>query len=225
MKQVLRKGLKDIVVEEVPDPLLLPHHVLVRPAFSLISSGTETASLHQEGVVAELRHNPSHLQKIAAAVKTTGPVRTFSEVRAKFSEYAVLGYSGAGRVAEVHPTVTDIEPGQFVAFGGEGSGHGETVVAGRNLVVPLPEGVPLEHGPFATLGSIALHAVRIANIGLGETVVVIGLGIVGQLIAQLARLQGGSVIAIDLKAERIELAKRLGAEHALSAEAAGEIAP
>jgi len=223
MKQVLRKGLKDIVVEEVPDPLLLPHHVLVRPAFSLISSGTETASLHQEGVVAELRHNPSHLQKIAAAVKTTGPVRTFSEVRAKFSEYAVLGYSGAGRVAEVHPTVTDIQPGQFVAFGGEGSGHGETVVAGRNLVVPLPEGVPLEHGPFATLGSIALHAVRIANIGLGETVVVIGLGIVGQLIAQLARLQGGSVIAIDLKAERIELAKRLGAEHALSAEAAGEI--
>ena len=138
MKQVLRKGLKNIVVEEVPEPLLQPHHVLIRPAYSLISSGTETASLHQEGVVAALRHNPSHLQKVAAAAKTAGVLRTFSEVRAKFSEYAVLGYSGAGRVTEVHPTVPDIEAGQSVAFGGEGSGHAETVRAGRHLIVPVP---------------------------------------------------------------------------------------
>src|SRR5262245_15927167 len=116
MKQVLRKGLNQIVVEEVPDPLLRPHQVLVRPSFSLISSGTETASLHQDGVVAELRHNPSHLGTIAAAAKTAGPVRTLAEVRAKFTDYAVLGYSGAGLVAEVPPTVTDLEPGQRVAF-------------------------------------------------------------------------------------------------------------
>ena len=223
MKQVLRKGLKDIVVEEVPDPLVQPHHVLVRPAYSLISSGTETASLHQEGVVAELRHNPSHLQKIAAAARSAGPVRTLAEVRAKFSEYAVLGYSGAGVVAQVHSTVTDIEPGQLVAFGGEGSGHGETVLAGRNLVVRVPEGLPLEHATFATLGSIAMHAVRIANAGLGETVAVIGLGIVGQLVAQLARLQGATVIGVDLRPERAELARRLGAEACLTPDQAGEI--
>jgi predicted dehydrogenase len=223
MKQVLRKGLKDIVVEEVPDPLLQAHHVLVRPAFSLISSGTETASLHNEGIVTELRHNPSHLQKIAGAMKSNGPVRTAAEVRAKFSEYAVLGYSGAGVVAKVHPTVTDIEPGQLVAFGGEGSGHGETVAAGRNLVVPVPDGLPLEHAPFATLGSIAMHAVRIANPGLGETVAVIGLGIVGQLVAQLARLQGATVVGIDLRAERTALAKALGAPACLSPEQAGDI--
>ena len=223
MKQVLRKGLKSIVVEEVPDPLLQPYHVLVRPAYSLISSGTETASLHTDGVVAELRHNPSHLQKIAAVAKINGPVRTFAEVKAKFSEYAVLGYSGAGIVAQVHPTVSDIGVGQRVAFGGEGSGHGETVLAGRNLVVPVPGDVDLQHATFATLGSIALHAVRIASLGLGETVAVIGLGLVGQLVAQLARLQGASVVAIDLKAERIELASQLGADHAIPAEAAGEI--
>jgi predicted dehydrogenase/threonine dehydrogenase-like Zn-dependent dehydrogenase len=223
MKQVLRKGLRDIVVEEVPDPLPQPHHVLVRPAFSLISSGTETASLHQDGVIAELRHNASHLQKVAAAVKTAGPARTFSEVKAKFSEYAVLGYSGAGVVTDVHPTVDDIAPGQLVAFGGEGSGHGETVLAGRNLVVSVPDGLPLEHASFATLGSIALHAVRRANIGLGETVAVIGLGIVGQLVAQLARLQGGRVAAIDLKTDRIDLARQLGADCAVTPEMAGEI--
>ena len=223
MKQVLRKGLKDIVVEEVPDPVLQPHHVLVRPAFSLISSGTETASLHQEGVVAELRHNPSHLRKIASVARSTGPLRTFAEVRAKFSEYAVLGYSGAGIVAALHPTVGDLEVGQPVAFGGEGTGHGETVLTGRNLVVPVPQGVSLEHATFATLGSIALHAVRIASIGIGETVVVVGLGIVGQLVVQLARLQGARVIGIDLKADRIDLARQLGADQALTPEAAAEI--
>jgi predicted dehydrogenase/threonine dehydrogenase-like Zn-dependent dehydrogenase len=223
MKQVLRKGLKDIVVEEVPDPVLQPHHVLVRPAYSLISSGTETASLHQEGVVSELRHNPSHLRKIANVAKSTGPVRTFAEVRAKFSEYAVLGYSGAGIVAGVHPTVGDLEVGQPVAFGGEGTGHGETVVTGRHLVVPVPQDVTLEHASFATLGSIALHAVRIASIGIGETVVVVGLGIVGQLVVQLARLQGARVIGIDLKADRIDLARQLGADQALTPEAAAEI--
>jgi predicted dehydrogenase/threonine dehydrogenase-like Zn-dependent dehydrogenase len=220
LKQVLRKGLKDIVVEEVPDPVLQPHHVLIRPAYSLISSGTETASLHQEGVVAELRHNPSHLQKIAAAAKTAGPVRTLAEVRAKFSEYAVLGYSGAGLVWATHPTVTDLEPGQRVAFGGEGSGHAEAVAAGRNLVVPVPDSVPLEHAAFATLGSIALHAVRTASIGLGESVVVIGLGLVGQLVAQLARLQGANVIGVDLRQDRVDLAKRLGAPHAFRADQA-----
>jgi predicted dehydrogenase len=223
MKQVLRKGLKDIVVEDVPDPLGQPHHVLIRPAFSLISSGTETASLHQEGIVSELRHNPSHLRRIAAAVRSAGPARTFAEVKAKFSEYAVLGYSGAGVVAQVPPSVTDLSVGQLVAFGGEGSGHGETVVAGRNLVVPVPEGLPLHEATFATLGSIALHAVRTANIGLGETVAVIGLGIVGQLVAQLARLQGAVVIGIDLRPERTELARCLGAAHALTPGNAGEI--
>src|SRR5687768_13159790 len=189
MKQVLREGLKDIVVEEVPDPLVVPHHVLVRPLYSLISSGTETASIHQEGVLKEVSENPSHVRKVLDVMKVNGPVRTVAEVRAKFSEYAVLGYSGAGIVAARHPTVGDLEVGQPVAFGGEGTGHGETVLTGRNLVVPVPQGVSLEHASFATLGSIALHAVRIASIGIGETVVVVGLGIVGQLVVQLARLQ------------------------------------
>jgi predicted dehydrogenase/threonine dehydrogenase-like Zn-dependent dehydrogenase len=223
MKQVLRKGLKEIVVVDVPDPVLQAHHVLIRPSFSLISSGTETASLHQEGVLSELRHNPSHLHKIAAAVKANGPQRTLAEVKAKFSEYAVLGYSGAGRVAAVDRHVTDIEPGQIVAFGGEGSGHGETVVAGRNLVVPVPPEVPVEHATFTTLGSIAMQAVRIAAPGLGERVVVVGLGIVGQLVAQLAQLHGARVIGVDLRPERMELATRLGAEHVVAADAAGDI--
>jgi predicted dehydrogenase len=212
MKQVLRKGLKEIVVDDVPDPVLLPHHVLIRPLCSLISSGTETASIHQEGVLKEVADNPSHLRKIWDVMKATSPTRTFAEVRAKFSEYVALGYSGAGLIAAKHPTVTDLEVGDRVAYGGEGTGHGEVILAGRNLVAKIPDEVPFEHACFTTLGSIALNAVRVAQVGVGDVVAVIGVGLVGQLVAQLARLQGGVVVAIDLKQERIDLAEELGTD-------------
>jgi predicted dehydrogenase/threonine dehydrogenase-like Zn-dependent dehydrogenase len=215
MKQVVRKGIKDVVVDEVPDPMLAPHHVLIRPVFSLISSGTETASIHQEGVLKEVTDNPSHLRKIWDVMKVNGPVSTLIEVKAKFSEYAVIGYSGAGILVAKHPTVTDLEIGQRVSYGGEGTGHAETVTTGRYLIARVPDAVPFEHACFCTLGSIALNAVRVANLSLGDNVVVLGLGLVGQLIAQLARLQGGVVIATDLKGERVELARRLGAHHAI----------
>jgi len=215
MKQLIRKGLKQIIVDEVPDPVVIPHHVLVRSLYSLISSGTETASIHQEGVLRAVADNPSQLAKIWNVLKVQGPLSTFAEVKAKFSEYAVLGYSGAGVVAERHPTVQDIQVGDRVAYGGEGTGHGETILVGTKLVVPVPESVPFEHACFATLGSIALNSVRIANLSLGENIAVLGLGLVGQLIAQLAKLQGANVLAVDLKQQRVDLARQLGADHAL----------
>jgi predicted dehydrogenase len=138
------------------------------------------------------------------------------ETLAKFSEYAVLGYSGAGILVDRHATVTDLEPGDRVAYGGEGTGHGETILTGRNLAVRIPDAVSFDQACFATLGSIAMNAVRIANPGLSERVVVIGLGLVGQLTAQLARLQGARVIAVDLKPDRVALARKLGAEEALT---------
>ena len=63
MQQIIRKGIKDILVDDVPEPVAAPHHVLVRPVFSLISSGTETASIHQEGVLKEVADNPSHIRQ------------------------------------------------------------------------------------------------------------------------------------------------------------------
>ena len=215
MKQVIRKGLSDIIVDDVPAPALRPHHVLVQPAFSLISSGTETASIHKDGVMKAVAENPSHIRKVLDVMRVNGPTRTISEVAAKFSDYAVLGYAGAGWVIDRHPSVTDLSIGDRVSYGGEGTGHGEVILTGRNLVARVPEGVGLDHASFTTLGSIALNAVRIAQLSLGETVVVIGLGLVGQLIAQLARLQGGRVIAVDLAPARVELAAQLGATHAL----------
>jgi predicted dehydrogenase/threonine dehydrogenase-like Zn-dependent dehydrogenase len=215
MKQLLRKGLNQIVVDEVPDPVVTAHHVIVRPHFSLISSGTETASIHRGGAVGAVAENPSYIGKILDVMKNEGPVRTTREVVAKLSEYAVLGYSGAGVVVDKHSSVPDLEIGDRVAYGGEGTGHAEAILVGRNLVAKVPENVPFEHACFTTLGSIALNAVRIANISLGEKVAVIGLGLVGQLTAQLAHLQGGYVIATDLRSDRVSLALRAGTDAAL----------
>src|ERR1700721_2666186 len=208
MKQILRKGLKDIIVDEVPDPVVTPHPVLVPPIYSLISSGTETSQITQGW----------------NALKGS-PIRTLAEVRAKFSEYAILGYSGAGLVAEKQPSVSDIQVGDRVTYGGEGTGHGETIPVDRNLAARIPDNVSFDHACFTTLGSIALNGVRIANISLGERVAVIGLGLVGQLVAQLARLQGGFIVATDLRADRVDLARRLGADEAMvgSSELSGQI--
>jgi len=221
MKRVIRRGLREVIVDEIPDPMVVSHHFLLRPLYSLISSGTETASIHQDGVIKSLAENPSRLNKIWKVLKVAGPFRTFAEIKAKFTEYAVLGYSGAGVVVDKYSDVVDFEIGERVAYGGEGSGHSETVLVGRNLVARIPENVRFEHACFATVGSIAINSVRIARISLGEKVAVIGLGLIGQLVAQLVRLQGGFVIATDLKPKRVELADELGADAALLSE--GEI--
>lgn len=217
MKQVIRKGLREIIVDEVADPCVTANHVLVRPAFSLISSGTETADIHTESIVKEVADNPSHLQTVWNVMKKTDPVATFNEVRAKFSDYAVIGYSGAGVIVEKDAQVNDLNIGQRVAYGGEGTGHGETINVGRNLIARVPDNVSLKEASFATLGAIAMNAVRLAEINVGETVAVIGLGLVGQLTAQLVRCQGGVVIAVDLDKKRVELARSTGADYSLLA--------
>lgn len=215
MKQVIRRGLKEIIVDEVPDPNAASNHVLVRPFYSLISSGTETADIHKDGIVKEVAENPSHLKTVYNVMMQTNPVATFREVKAKFSDYAVLGYSGAGIIVEKHPSVSDLSVGQRVSYGGEGTGHGEILSIGRNLTARIPDEVPFQHACFTTLGAIAMNAVRRAEIEVGDSVAVIGLGLVGQLISQLVRCHGGIVIATDLQASRVELAKQGGANYTI----------
>ena len=217
MKQVIRRGLKEIIVDEVADPVVTRNSVLVRPFYSLISTGTETADIHTDSIVKEVADNPSHLATVWNVMKKTDPVATFNEVRAKFKDYAVLGYSGAGIIVEKDAQITDLQIGQRVAYGGEGTGHGETINVGRNLIARVPDAVSFQEACFTTLGAIAMNSVRLAEINIGDRVAVIGLGIVGQLVAQLVRCQGGVVIAIDLDKRRVELAQETGADFGITA--------
>jgi predicted dehydrogenase/threonine dehydrogenase-like Zn-dependent dehydrogenase len=214
MKQVIRKGIREIIVDEVPDPLPAPHEVIVQPVRSLISSGTETADIHRESLLKNVADNPGHIRTVWNVMKNAGPLATFDEVRARLNtDYAVLGYSGAGVIVNKHETVLDLEIGDPVAYGGEGTGHGERIRTGRQLVANIPSGVGFDEAAFTTLGSIALNAVRIAQISLGDVVAVIGQGLVGQLVTQLVRAQGGVALAVDLRQERVDRARQLGAHH------------
>ncbi len=229
MKQILqnRKTGKPFV-GEVPVPALQRGRVLVRTVASLISAGTERASVElvSKGLFQEARQRPDLVKAVVAKVKSEGLLNTFASVRDKMAASQSLGYSAAGIVVEVADDVTEFHVGDRVACAGVGfASHAEVLSVPKNLCVHLPEQVSFEAGAFGTLGAIALQGVRLAEPTLGESVVVIGLGLVGQLTVQLLKANGCRVFGLDLDPARVALAMQLGADRAVisSEEAASEI--
>ena len=229
MKQVLqnRKTGRPFV-GDVPVPALQRGRVLVRTVASLISAGTERASVElvSKGLLQEARQRPDLVKAVVAKVKSEGLLNTFASVRDKMAASSTLGYSAAGIVAEVADDVTEFHVGDRVACAGVGfASHAEMLSVPKNLCVHLPNEVSFEAGAFGTLGAIALQGVRLAEPTLGESVVVIGLGLVGQLTVQLLKANGCRVFGLDLDPARVSLAMELGADRAVVSndEAAGEI--
>jgi polar amino acid transport system substrate-binding protein len=219
MKQVLqnRKTGRPFV-GEVPVPALQRGRVLVRTVASLISAGTERAAVElvSKGLVQEARQRPDLVKAVVAKVKNEGLLNTFASVRDKMAASQALGYSAAGIVAAVAEDVTGFQVGDRVACAGVGyASHAEVLSVPKNLCVHLPEGVSFESGAYGTLGAIALQGVRLAEPTLGESVVVIGLGLVGQLTVQLLKANGCRVFGLDLDESRVALALELGADKAI----------
>lgn len=229
MKQVLqnRKTGRPFV-GEVPVPALQRGRVLVRTVASLISAGTERAAVElvSKGLVQEARQRPDLVKAVVAKVKNEGLLNTFASVRDKMAASQALGYSAAGVVAAVAEDVTEFHVGDRVACAGVGfASHAEVLSVPKNLCVHLPENVSFESGAYGTLGAIALQGVRLAEPTLGESAVVIGLGLVGQLTVQLLKANGCRVFGLDLDQSRVSLALELGADKAVvsNEEAAKEI--
>ncbi len=202
-------------VVEVPVPVLQRGRVLVRTAASLISAGTERAAVEsvQKSLVAEARERPDLLKAVVNKARTEGLLNTFNKVREKLVTSQPLGYSAAGTVIEVAHDVTEFRVGDRVACAGLGfASHAEVLSVPKNLCVRLPNGLDFKAGAFGTLGAIALQGVRLAEPTLGECVVVIGLGLIGQLTVQLLKASGSRVFGIDIDPERIATARKLGAE-------------
>ena len=216
MKQILQNAKTGAVaVAEVPVPVAQPGFVLVRTAASLISAGTERATVEaaQKGLVGRAIEQPALVKKVIDKARSEGVAATFDAVRSKLGSLTALGYSAAGTVIDPGDERTGFSVGDRVACAGVGyASHAEVLSVPKNLCVRLPENVTFDAGAFGTVGAIALQGVRLAEPTIGESVVVIGLGLVGQLTVQLLNANGCRVFGIDLEAEKIELAKRLGAE-------------
>ena len=208
---MIRQGR--VTVTDVPAPMIEPGHVLVAVAYSLISAGTETSALQESGktLLHQAAAQPAKLWKVMDYLRRHGVRRTVSLVQGRLAEIAPTGYSCAGIVEQVGSGVRDLQIGDQVACAGAGkANHAEWVVVPRNLVVPVPAGVCLRDAASTTLGAIALQGVRRADLRLGEWAAVIGLGLVGQVIAQLLRAAGVQVIGLDLDRRRVEKATALG---------------
>ncbi|HEX7957712.1 MAG TPA: bi-domain-containing oxidoreductase, partial [Pyrinomonadaceae bacterium] len=216
MKQLLQ-NLKtgEGLVADVPAPVAQRGRVLVRAAASLVSAGTERAfvELGRKSLLGKAKERPDLVGKVLEKVKGEGLVGTLRSVREKLDESHALGYSAAGVVVEVGEGVDEFRAGDRVACAGTGyAAHAELLSVPKNLCARLPDGVDFEAGAFATLGAVALQGVRLAEPTLGESVVVVGLGLIGQLAAQLLRANGCRVFGVDLDPSKVELAKSLGAD-------------
>ncbi len=216
MKQLLQNlRTGEGMVHDVPVPVVQPGRVLVRTAASLISAGTERAlaELGQKGLLGKARERPELIGKVWEKVKTEGLAQALEGVRDKLDQSHAVGYSAAGIVIEVASDVSDFRAGDRVACAGtDYASHAEVISVPRNLCVRLPDALSFEAGAFGTVGAIALQGVRLAEPTLGESVVVIGLGLVGQLTVQLLKANGCRVFGVDIDEERIQLARAAGAD-------------
>jgi len=218
MKQVfIRKG--NVIVDEVPAPIVSADEALVHVYYSCISSGTELSGIKRSGkpLYKKIIDNPQNIRKVLDLLKSKGLSKAISKVKNKVDVKTPTGYSASGVVLEIGNNIKNIKVGDKVACAGAGiANHAEFITVPENLIVRVPENLPLEHASTVTLGSIALQGVRRCNPQLGEFVVVIGLGIIGQLTAQLLQLSGCRVIGIDLEKRRIDKALHLGMDIGLN---------
>lgn len=213
MKQVLVSG-GSVRLVEVPAPVVEPGAVLVRMDHSCISIGTEMSGVKSSGAPLWKRalRQPDHVRKVVDMLFSDGLSQTRRVVQERLAVELPTGYSGAGVVVEVGAGVDEFVPGDRVACAGaQCAFHAEMVRIPKNLIARIPDGVGFDEASSVALGAIALQGVRRANPTLGESFVVIGLGILGQLTVQILRANGCRVIGVDLDRDRLALAERHGA--------------
>lgn len=214
MQQVIqnaRSGRLDVA--SVPEPLVYPGHVLIANVCSVISAGTEKSviDLARKSLLGKARERPDLVRRILQKCKTEGFFKTVSQVLTKLHEPMPLGYASAGTVLACGEGVQEFKPGDRVASNGS---HAEVVCVPKHLCARVPRDVPFEHACFSVLGSIALQGVRLCQLGLQDTVLVIGLGLLGQIAIKLLKAHGCRVLATDLDSAKCALARERGADHA-----------
>ena len=222
MKQVLQSfKTGEMWLAEVPAPLCKGKGAVVKTCASFVSAGTERmlAEFAKKGLIGKALQMPDQVKKVIRKMKSEGFFATLEKVQAKLDQPIPLGYSSAGIVVEVGRDCDSLKIGDRVACGGAGfANHAEFNYVPKNLIVKIPEGVSFEEASCATVGSIALQGVRQCEVRLGETVAVIGLGLMGILAAQMLKASGCRVIGFDPNTGRCRLAKEFGCDKTVSAD-------
>ncbi|MGW4397469.1 bi-domain-containing oxidoreductase [Amycolatopsis nivea] len=215
MKQVVQNYKSgELALLDVPVPACKPGGVLVRSQYSLISTGTEMMKVSEAGMslLGKARSRPDQVAKVMQSVATNGLAATYRKVSGKLDSYTPLGYSLCGVVEQVGEGIDDVVVGDLVACAGnEHALHSELNWVPKNLYAKVPAGLSPRQAAFATVGAIAMQGVRRGEPQLGDLTLVIGLGLIGQLVVQLLVATGARVVGVDPDAQRCELARELGA--------------
>ncbi|MEW6736517.1 MAG: zinc-binding dehydrogenase, partial [Acidobacteriota bacterium] len=198
-------------VRELPDPIATSGHLLVATAASLISAGTEryVVDLARKSLLGKARERPDHVQRVFQKIKQEGLLSTLTQVSAKLNEPMPLGYSSAGIVLECGRGVSEFKPGDRVAMAAP---HASIVSVSRNLCTTIPENVSFTQAAYTSVAAIALEGVRLSRVSLAERVLVIGLGLIGQICICLLKAQGCRVFGTDIDPNKLDLAQELGAD-------------
>ena len=208
-----------VAAYDVPAPELQEGGILVRTAFSAISSGTEKAAVEagRKSLLGKAMARPDLVKQVLEYAQSNGIAAARQKVQARLETLSALGYSCSGFVLEAGAGTTGFQPGDRVACAGVGyASHGEINFVPANLAVLVPANVSLQAACLTTIGAIAMQGVRQANVTFGETVAVIGVGLVGVLAIQILRAAGCRVIAIDLSSDRAAQALSFGAHLGLA---------
>lgn len=210
MKQIIQSfKTGQTILEEVPAPTVSRGHILVKTTRSLVSLGTERMLVEfgKANLLQKARAQPDKVKQVLEKVKSEGLKPTLEAVFNKLEQPLPLGYCNVGRVIAVGEGVSDFKVGDRVASNGP---HAEFVAVPKNLAARIPDNVSDEEAAFTVIGSIGLQGIRLCNPTLGETIVVVGLGLIGLLTAELLVANGCRVVGIDLDPSKIEIARKKG---------------
>jgi len=210
MKQIIQSfKTGETILEDIPAPQVSGGSVLIQTTVSLVSLGTERMLVEfgKSNLIQKARQQPDKVKQVFSKIKTDGLTPTLEAVFNKLGQPLPLGYCNVGKVVGVGEGVSEFKVGDRVASNGQ---HAEYVNVPQNLVVHIPENVSDEEAVFTVIGSIGLQGIRLCNPTLGETIVVIGLGLIGLLTAELLIANGCRVIGIDIDPQKIEIARAKG---------------
>jgi predicted dehydrogenase/threonine dehydrogenase-like Zn-dependent dehydrogenase len=207
--QDLKRG--DTILEEVPAPLVRKGHILIKTHRSLVSLGTEKMLVEfgKSNLLSKARQQPEKVKQVLDKIKTEGLLPTLEAVFNKLDEPLPLGYCNAGEVIAIGEGVSEFKVGDRVASNGH---HAEIVCISKNLVAKIPDNVSYEEASFTVIGSIGLQGIRLINPTIGETVVVVGLGLIGLITVELLIANGCNVIGFDFDPHKVEMANHSGSK-------------